>query len=118
VVTRIEWSPPRPAPGEPVTVRATVRNQGNRPDPAGRADQRRLPGGPAGSDRVVGERSLAPGSEVVLTARTVPTETVWTAVSGDHTVMAETDELDRIRETDERNNALQRMLFVPNKEKQ
>jgi len=103
VVERIEWSPADATPGATVGVRATIRNRGAAPTPPGvpvtvgfRID---------GGERI-GASSFVPlarGAEVTLAARTVPTEQVWKAVLGEHTVTAEADELDRITEADEDN---------------
>jgi hypothetical protein len=115
VVTRMEWSPLNPAAGEPVTLRATVRNRGTATTPTGVPISAAFCVDRSASIGSWVEGPLPPGGEVVLEARTVPTEKVWTAVSGDHAVTVEADELDRIRESDDQNNVLQQMLTIPSK---
>jgi poly(3-hydroxybutyrate) depolymerase len=117
VVTRVEWFPQSPAPGDAVEIRATVRNRGTAPTPPGvpvsvgfRVDWQTLIGASSFA------APLAPGGEVTLKARTVPTEKVWTASAGKHTLYVEVDELARIPDGDRTNNIRSEELVVAPRE--
>jgi subtilase family serine protease len=57
---------------------------------------------------------LAPGASVTVTANGGPGgNKYWTAASGTHTVLAVSDDVNRIAETDETNNTYSETITVP-----
>lgn len=103
-----------PAAGDGVRFSAVVRNQGTAPTPAGviHGVLFTVDGMPVTwSDNF--SSSLAPGQSVTLTANGGPQSAVWAARSGNHTVVAFVDDVNRITdEFNESNNTLSRTLKV------
>ena len=116
VVTDISWDPASPAPGSAVTLRATIKNQGDAPTPAGvrHGVLFTFDDGAAGpgvwSDTHTA--SIAPGAWVTLTANGGSTGATWKAIEGTHTVKANVDDLNRIAESDEANNVKSEQITV------
>ena len=116
VVTDISWDPASPAPGSAVTLRATIKNQGDAPTPAGvkHGVLFTFDDGAAGpgvwSDTHTS--SIAPGAWVTLTANGGSTGATWKAIEGTHTVKANVDDLNRIAESDEANNVKSEQITV------
>ncbi|WP_156168467.1 CARDB domain-containing protein [Methanoculleus sediminis] len=116
VVTDISWEPASPAPGSAVTMKATIRNQGDAPTPAGTKhgvlftfdDGAAGPG--VWSDAHTA--SLAPGAWVTVTANGGSAGALWTAVEGAHTVQAHVDDVNRIVESNEANNVRTGQIMV------
>ena len=116
VVTDISWEPASPAPGSAVTLRATIKNQGDAPTPAGTKhgvlfmfdDGGAGPG--VWSDTHTG--SIAPGAWVTVTANGGSAGATWKAVAGTHTVKAHVDDVNRIAESDEANNVRSEQITV------
>ena len=116
VVTDISWTPANPAPGSPVTLSATIKNQGTAPTPAGTKhgvivtfdDGAAGPG--VWSDTHT--TAIAPGASVTLTANGGSAGATWKAVLGTHTVKANVDDVNRIAEANETNNVLARSITV------
>lgn len=111
-VAAVTWSPSDPAPGAPVTFRATITNSGSHVSPAGiiHGISFRVDGVPvAWSDTVT--TSLAPGASREQTASSGPAGTaLWIATAGTHIVTAVVDDVNRITESNENNNALSSTL--------
>ena len=116
VVTDIFWDPASPAPGSAVTLKATIKNQGSAPTPAGvkHGVLFTFDDGAAGpgvwSDTHTA--SIAPGASVTLTASGGSAGATWKAASGTHTVKAHVDDVNRIAESDENNNVLRKEIVV------
>ena len=116
VVTGISWEPASPAPGSAVTLKATIKNQGDAPTPAGvkHGVLFTFDDGAAGpgvwSD--VHTTSLAPGASVSVTANGGSAGATWKAVAGTHTVKAHVDDVNRIAEENETNNVMAKQIIV------
>jgi hypothetical protein len=116
VVTDISWDPASPAPGSSVTLKATIKNQGSAPTPAGvkHGVLFTFDDGAAGpgvwSDTHTG--SIAPGAWVTVTASGGSAGATWEAVAGTHTVKAHVDDVNRIAESDEANNVHTEQITV------
>jgi subtilase family serine protease len=114
VITSIKWSPDPPFAGNHLIFRATVKNQGTAPTPAGTV----LGVGFSidGSANVSWSGSyssaLAPGASVTLTADGGPTGNYWTATAGAHSVTATADDINRFPESNEGNNAASAYLGI------
>jgi beta propeller repeat protein len=115
VVTDISWTPGSPGAGDAVTFSATVKNLGAGATPSGvvhgvlfRIDNGGSPG--VWSDSYTG--SIAPGASVTLTASGGSNGATWTATAGSHTVEAVVDDMNRIAESNEGNNALTETVTV------
>ena len=116
VVTEISWTPAKPASGDAVTMKATVKNQGNAPTPAGTKlgvlftfnDGAAGPG--VWSDTHTA--AVAPGASVTVTATGGSAGATWKAVSGTHTVKATVDDVNRIAESNENNNVMSKEIVV------
>jgi len=118
VVEAVRVVPPRPAPGEPVTVTAVIANKG-------RGAARKVDAGLLILDAAQIRRREPPadGSWLELEAlRTFPElqpgdratiEQRWTAVGGEHLLRVEVDAIDAVREEAEDNNLLEQPLGVP-----
>ncbi|HWZ90389.1 MAG TPA: CARDB domain-containing protein, partial [Polyangiaceae bacterium] len=109
VVTATSISPAGVAPSQPATFSATVKNQGTVATPAGviigvafAVD------GTTVNWSDTDTQSLAPGQSITLTANSGPNSgaSTWTAASGNHTLRAWVDDVNRIAESDETNNQL------------
>lgn len=112
VVTDIALVPANPEPGEAVGIRATIKNVGTRATPTGAVLGVTLR---VDGQRVVGPLHrvpLAPNKSVTLDAVAVSNQPVWKAIRGSHMVVAEVDDLDRVAERDETNNALRRTWTI------
>ncbi len=116
VVTDISWEPADPAPGSAVTLKATIKNQGTAPTPAGvkHGVLFTFDDGAAGpgvwSDTHT--TAIAPGAWVTLTANGGSAGATWKAVAGTHTVKAHVDDVNRIPESDENNNVMAKQIAV------
>ncbi|MDD4566592.1 MAG: CARDB domain-containing protein, partial [Methanoculleus chikugoensis] len=116
VVTDIAWTPAKPASGDAVTLKATIKNQGGAPTPAGTRhgvlftfdDGAAGPG--VWSDAHTA--SIAPGSWVTVTANGGSAGATWTAVEGTHTVKATVDDVNRIAESNDANNVRTEQIAV------
>jgi hypothetical protein len=116
VVTSVTWSPAAPAPGQAVSLSATIANRGSAPTPAGV-----MVGVGFFVDGVKthwygssGNTALAPGQSRTVTANGGPSGTrFWPATFGSHTVQAVVDDARRFGESDESNNALSVPLVIP-----
>ena len=116
VVTGISWTPANPATGDAVTVKATVKNQGTAPTPAGTKhgvlftfdDGAAGPG--VWSDTHA--TALAPGASITLTANGGSAGATWKAVEGTHAVKAYVDDVNRIAESNENNNVMSKEIVV------
>ncbi|ULB34629.1 CARDB domain-containing protein [Proteiniphilum propionicum] len=116
VITDISWEPASPENGNAVILRATIKNQGSVSTPAGviHGVLFTFDDGAAGpgvwSDTHTGP--LAPGASVTLTANGGSAGATWTAVDGTHTVKANVDDINRITESDETNNIMNKQIVV------
>jgi glucan endo-1,3-alpha-glucosidase len=107
VVTNLSYTPANPLPGEPVTFNATVKNQGN-----GATDAGTIVGVLFTIDSVTYvwsdklTSSLDAGASITATANGSPSGPgTWTAIVGNHNVRAHVDDINRIQESIETNNA-------------
>jgi glucan endo-1,3-alpha-glucosidase len=114
VVTNVSWTPANPLPGQAITFNATIKNQG---------------GVPTADGTIVGVlftidnkstvwsssySSLAAGGSMTLTANgSASGISTWPAVSGNHTVEAFADDVNRIAEGNEANNKLSNTILIP-----
>ncbi|HSH55551.1 MAG TPA: endo-1,3-alpha-glucanase family glycosylhydrolase [Candidatus Limnocylindrales bacterium] len=114
VVTNISSNPVNPAPGAATTFSATIKNQGTAATPAGikHGVSFRINGTPVSwSDTHVA--SLASGASVTLIANAGPDgNATWTATEGVMTLSAVVDDINRISEANESNNALSQQFTV------
>jgi hypothetical protein len=116
VVTDVSWEPANPVAGTPVTLKATIKNQGTAATPAGvvHGVLFTFDDGAAGpgvwSDSY--KESIAPGVSVTLTANGGSAGSTWKAVDGVHTIKANVDDVNRIAESDETNNVLRKEINV------
>ncbi|MDN7013310.1 glycosyl hydrolase [Methanoculleus sp. FWC-SCC3] len=116
VVTGISWTPANPASGDAVTMKATIKNQGTAPTPAGTKhgvlftfdDGAAGPG--VWSDTYTS--AIAPGASVTLTANGGSSGATWKAADGTHTVKAHVDDVNRIAESVEDNNVMSKEIVV------
>ncbi|ROR27288.1 subtilase family serine protease [Mobilisporobacter senegalensis] len=113
IVADISWSPANPEAGNPVTFSATIKNEGTGATPAGTingvsflVDGTQV----SWSDNNTG--SIAPGSSVTVTANGGPGGSAWTGISGNHTVIAWVDDVNRISETNENNNQTSKVINI------
>ena len=116
VVTDISWTPANPASGDAVTMKATIKNQGDAPTPAGTKHGVlfTFDDGAAGAGvwSDVHTASIAPGSWVTLTATGGSAGATWKAVEGTHTVKATVDDVNRIAESNDANNVRTEQITV------
>ena len=116
VVTDISWSPANPAPGSAVTLKATIKNQGDAPTPAGvkHGVLFTFDDGAAGSGiwSDAHSTSIAPGAWVTVTANGGSAGSTWKAIAGTHTVKAHVDDVNRIAEENENNNVMAKEIIV------
>ena len=116
VVTDISWDPANPAPGDAVTLSATIKNQGDAATPAGvkHGVLFTFDDGAAGpgvwSDTHTA--SIAPGAWVTVIANGSFASATWEAITGTHTVKAHVDDVNRIAESDENNNVMTKQINV------
>ncbi len=115
VVTDVSWEPASPANGDTIVMKATIKNQGNAPTPAGT-----IHGVAFTSDGNLGSKvwsddfrtSIAPGEWVTVTANGGSAGATWDAVAGTYTIQAWVDDVDRMVEENEDNNILTRTMTV------
>ncbi len=115
IVTNISWTPASPHPGDNVTFRATIKNQGTGATPASTIHGVLFSiDGDAVSWSDDNTNSLAAGASITLTANGGPSNVAtWPAGTvGSYTVTASVDDLNRIVESDESNNALDASLSI------
>ena len=116
VVTDISWEPADPASGDAVTLKATIKNQGTAPTPAGVKHGVLFTFDDGAAGRGVWSdthtAAIAPGAWVTLTANGGFTGPTWKAVAGTHTVKAYADDVNRIAESDEKNNVMTKQIVV------
>ncbi|ABN56606.1 APHP domain protein [Methanoculleus marisnigri JR1] len=116
VVTDISWTPANPAAGDAATMKATIKNQGDAPTPAGTKHgvlftfDDGVAGPGVWSDTYT--KSIAPGTWVTLTASGGSAGATWKAVEGTHTVKAHVDDVNRIAESVENNNVMSKEIVV------
>ena len=111
VVTAVDVAPQSVVAGQPVTFRATIRNQGTAATKAGVIHGVGFRVGSATrtwSDNWTS--SLAPGQSVTVTATGGPTGPTWPAPSGNTTITAFVDDAKRITESNEANNTLNKTV--------
>ena len=116
VVTDLSWAPASPVAGDAVTLKATIKNQGDAPTPAGVThgvlftfdDGAAGPGVWSDSHTA----SIAPGAWVTLTASGGSAGATWKAVEGTHTVKAHVDDVNRIAESSDANNVRTEQIAV------
>ena len=116
VVTDISWTPANPATGNAVTLKATIKNQGDAPTPAGvkHGVLFTFDDGAAGSGvwSDAHTTAIAPGASVTVTANGGSAGATWKAVEGTHTVKANVDDVNRIAESNENNNVMSKEIVV------
>jgi hypothetical protein len=105
VVTAVGWSPEDPAAGTAVTFTATIRNAGSEPTPAGTAVVVSFAVDGTVVSWTGGDTSqLLPGESRTVTATAGTAGATWTAVPGDHQVVARADSEGAVAEGDEDDN--------------
>ena len=108
IVTDISWEPANPAPGSAVTLKATIKNQGDAPTPAGVKHGASFDDGAA--ELGVGPHDIAcPGASVNVTG-TRPAGATWKAVAG--TRREGVDDVNRIAEENGTNNVMAKQIIV------
>jgi hypothetical protein len=116
IVTAVNWVPSPAFAGNNLVFRATVKNQGAGPTPAGivLGVGFSVDGGPETTWSASRTAALAPGASVTLSADGgLNGKSVWTAVAGPHTVTATANDIFRFPESNESNNALTASLPIP-----
>lgn len=116
IVTAINWTAAHIGPGTNVVFRATIKNQGAAPTPAGvTLGVGFLVDGVQYSWSGGYSSALAAGSSVTLTADGGPVANYWTATVGPHTITANVDDINRFAEGNEANNLLDSniVIYVP-----
>ena len=109
IVTAAAWTPTTAFAGSNLTFRATVKNQGTGPTPSGTVlgVGFSIDGSANVSWSAGFSSALAPGASVTLTADGGPTgSSTWKATAGVHTLTATADDVNRIPESNEQNNAM------------
>lgn len=105
IVTDITYSPETPVPGNAVTFRAVVKNQGTQAAAPGitafLVDGTQV----AASTNITGQ--IAAGAQLTVTAAST-----WTAASGSHNVTATADVNNTVTESDEGNNSYSKNLTI------
>ena len=115
IVTGISWTPNPPFAGSNVTFHATVKNQGTGPTPSGvvLGIGFSIDGSANVSWSAGFTSALAPGASVNLSADGGPTgASTWKATPGLHSLTATADDVNRIPESNENNNALSVNLSI------
>lgn len=115
IVTSVGWTPNPAFANNAVTFHATVKNQGTGATPSGivLGVGFSIDGGPNVSWSAGFTSALAPGASVVLTADGGPNgPNTWVATPGAHTFTATADDVNRIAESNESNNALSVPLSI------
>ena len=112
VVTALSWQPEAPKPGDKVCFRATLKNVGNAPargtlGVAFHVDGRNVAW-------CTTDEPLSPGQSRTMVAAGGPKgQAHWSMTPGRHTVQAIADDVDRIAESKEDNNALAGVIYRP-----
>ncbi len=114
VVASIAWAPTNPVTGNNVVFFARVRNQGSGATPGGiTLGVGFIVDGTQVSWAAGYSSALAPGASVTLAADGGPSgPNYWTATPGNHTIIANVDDINRFAETDEGNNITSTNLVV------
>jgi hypothetical protein len=113
LVVAASWSPAQPAAGQPVIFTAVVANAGSEATPAVTQGVGFAVDGTPVSWSSGDSTPLAPGEQRIYTADGGPAGATWTATAGEHELQAYADDVNRIAETDDGNNALTVPLPVP-----
>jgi hypothetical protein len=115
VITSVSWTPANVLAGSNMVFRATVRNQGSAPTPAGTTlgVGFNMDGAGTVSWSSSYSSALGPNASVILTADGGPSgPNYWTATAGSHTLIATVDDINRFPESIEDNNATNVSFFV------
>jgi subtilase family serine protease len=115
VITSVSWTPANVLVGSNMVFRVTVRNQGSAPTPSGvtLGVGFNMDGAGTVSWSSGYSSALAANASVLLTADGGPSGVnYWTATAGPHTVVATVDDVNRIAESIEDNNATNVSFFV------
>jgi CARDB len=114
-VVSIQTTPMEFRPGDPVSFNVTIRNDGNGATPPeahgvlihenGQCFDSGCPWG-------IYSGQISPGQEITVSLTSSP---VWRPSAGLHTLTAEVDDVDRIKESNEQNNSLSREIAVGEK---
>lgn len=108
IVTDITTEPSPAYTGQSVVLRATVKNNGGKPTPAGVHRLRFMIDGKWFSVNTSHTTALSPGASVVLSS-----PTIWTAILGTHTIEAYIDPTNLLKlEASETNNALTKTVVI------
>ena len=113
VLESIGWNPAPPGAGQPVVFAAVVRNIGSDPTPAVTTGVAFSVDGTEVTWSANSSDPLGPGEERTYVADGGVAGNTWTATSGDHTVEAWVDDVDRIPEISDDNNTATASLPVP-----
>lgn len=117
IVTDISWMPSNPVNEEEVTFKAVIKNQGNGASPQGviHGVAFLINGTTVSwSDNVT--TSIPAGSSITVTANGGPNNKgSWTAATGNYTVLAIVDDINRIEESNENNNSYEKAIVIANK---
>ncbi|HVF85803.1 MAG TPA: CARDB domain-containing protein, partial [Abditibacteriaceae bacterium] len=118
IVTNILWTPDKPQNGDNVTFRATVKNIGNGATPEGTTlGLVFFVNGTLVSWSDTSREALAPGALRSLESNSGPGGTaLWKATTGPYTIRVQTDDVNRIVESDETNNSMEKTLGVVNRD--
>ena len=114
IVTDISWSPANPVAGNSVVFSATIRNQGTGATQAGVINGVSFfVDGTQVSWSDTNTSSIPAGGSITVTANSGPAGTAsWNATTGNHTIMAWVDDVNRMAETNEDNNQYSKSLTV------
>lgn len=110
VVSKVEWLPAVPAPGQPVRLAAWVTNTGRAPTGPAALSVTFLVDGKLVAVSVPRERTLQRRRSVRVTTADGPEGVRWPTAGGAHTLSATVDALDAVRESDERDNTTERAM--------
>ena len=114
IVTDILWEPSKAVEGEQIVFSAVIKNQGNGMAPEGIVNgvQFQVDGHcVVWSD--TDTTQLKPGESVTVTANSGPTgSAVWSAVEGNHTILAWVNDTARYAESDMQNNQFTKELNI------
>jgi glucan endo-1,3-alpha-glucosidase len=113
IVTNISMSPVNPLPGQAVTFTATVKNQGTMESPAGTIIGVSFTIDNTSLVWSTNYTSLGPGASMTATANGSANGIfTWTATSGNHTIEAFADDVNRISESNEANNKFDQTFVI------
>lgn len=111
VVSDISWSPEKPAIGQAVTFKATIKNQGDGATPAGTTNKVSFAvDGTAVTWSDNYNTSLAPGASVTLTANAGVAGSTWNMAGPNQTITATVNVPNLIAESNTANNAFSKVL--------